>query len=279
MKYLLLFVIGTILLAYLILKYVNLVQENFENPKIYISMSTIPSRIDFLKPVLESLLNQVIPPSHIYINVPLKYKRFNTPLVIPDWLEKLPTVSLYKIDNDYGPGTKFIGSLMNPLIKPHDLIVITDDDLIKKTHWLETLLRQHDNNRITSFVEKRLGRGIIWGYMGYIFQKKLINLQSLLVFFNNIKNTCFLVDDHWLTGYCNYSNIQIYNIPIKNNNQINQPITNNNSLVNISGSNNRKSVSERCRREIYNKYQTKFPFWCCIGCCNPSKGIQQISQY
>ena len=86
MKYLLLFVIGTILLAYLILKYVNLVQENFENPKIYISMSTIPSRIDFLKPVLESLLNQVIPPSHIYINVPLKYKRFNTPLVIPDWL-------------------------------------------------------------------------------------------------------------------------------------------------------------------------------------------------
>ena len=82
-------------------------------------------------------------------------------------------------------------------------------------------MKNHKNNRITSFVEKNLGKGIIWGYMGYIFKKKLINLNDILKFYSSVEEKCFFVDDHWFTGYCYYKKIPIYNIPIVNGKLIN----------------------------------------------------------
>ena len=41
-------------------------------------MSTIPTRVDFIEPVLNSLISQNLKPDMIYINVPKKYKRFET---------------------------------------------------------------------------------------------------------------------------------------------------------------------------------------------------------
>ena len=56
-------------------------------------------------------------------------------------------------------------------------------------------------------LKKNLGKGIAWGYMGYIFKKKLLNLKDILNFYRNVENDCFFVDDHWLTGYCYYKKI------------------------------------------------------------------------
>lgn len=258
--------------------------EHFKNNKsnIYISLSTIPSRIKNLKPVLNSLLNQSLRPTKIYINIPHSYKRFkNTKIVIPDFIKNNNNVEIYYVKQDYGPATKFIGSLFNNNIKNNDFIVITDDDLIKDHNWLFKLVNNHKNNRITSFVEKKLGKGIIWGYMGYIFKKNILNLKEILKFFNEVEEQCFFVDDHWLTAYCNYKKIPIYNIPIKNGKEVNMIVLdNNNSLVDISSNNNRRNVSEKCRKYIYNRYKVKFPFWCCIGCCYPipSNNILSISK-
>jgi hypothetical protein len=239
--------------------------------KIIISLTTIPSRIKYLEPVIESLLDQNIIPDMIYLNIPKKYKRFNEEIVIPDFIYKYQKLNIYQVDKDYGPATKFIGSLQNPEIKNNDLIVVTDDDIIKKSCWLEKLIDCHQPNKVCGFVEKRLGQSIIWGYLGYLFKKSLFDVDDIINFYENVKDDCYLVDDHWFTGYCHYRKIKIYNISISYNSVINKKLLKGkDSLVALPGDNNRRKVSEKCRNCIYKKYHSKFPFWCCIGCC-PSR--------
>ena len=235
-------------------------------------MSTIPSRISVIEPVIKSLINQTLKPDYIYINVPKKYKRFNEKIEKPLFLDKeeYANVHLFQMENDYGPACKFIGTLENPHVDNEDFVCITDDDVIKHKDWLSTLYNKFitlKGTSICSFVELNLGNNIIWGYLGYIFKKNMLNLDSILEFYDQIEDECFLVDDHWFTGYCHYKSIPIFNIPIKRQSEINTPLDASDSLVRLKGENNRRDVSERCRKAIHDKFDTEFPYWCCIGCC------------
>lgn len=245
-----------------------------DKKKIIISLTTIPSRINLIEPVLDSLINQTIRPDMIYLNVPRRYNRFGICAQIPEFIQKKKIVKVFYLDKDYGPATKFIGSLLNPDISENDIVLVTDDDVIKLSHWASKLLLCHQPNKICCFEERKLGKEIIWGYLGFIFRKGIFDVKDMLKFFDKIKDNCYLVDDHWLTGYCHYKKIPIYNIPINRSHDVNKSgIKNVDSLVSISGDDNRWYVSERCRTDIKNKFDTEFPFWCCMGCCK--KGIRK----
>lgn len=246
--------------------------------KLIISLTTIPSRINELDEVLDSLINQRLKADMIFINIPKQYKRFNQPIVIPDSFHTKykNTVKVYFLDEDFGPATKFIGSLKNPEISKDDVIIVTDDDVVKKRNWTIKLLRCYEKNKICSFEERRLGKQILWGYLGYIFKKDIFDLNDMLSFYNKIKNNCFLVDDHWLTGYCHYKQIPIDNIRIIKASEINHNFQiSNDSLVRLKGDEKRSKVSEKCRKDIYDKFNTEFPFWCCLGCCKKGKRITE----
>ena len=78
---------------------------------IYVSLSTIPSRIKSLKKSVESLLNQSLKPDKIFINIPLKYERFSEVIredQIPQFNSKIIEITRCE---DCGPGTKLLGSL------------------------------------------------------------------------------------------------------------------------------------------------------------------------
>ena len=122
--------------------------------KIIISLTTIPSRINNIEPVLKSLLNQYLEPSYIYLNIPKNYNRFKDPIVIPDFIQKYDKVKINYIENDYGPASKFIGTLESNSIDPDDIIVITDDDIIKERHWLSGLLLYFRSNSVITYEEK-----------------------------------------------------------------------------------------------------------------------------
>ena len=247
--------------------------------KINISFTTIPSRTKDLKKIILSLIDQHVKPDKIYINIPKNYDRFDDEVNIPDLSQFNDLVEVFYLEKDYGPATKFIGSLLNPKITDDDYIVITDDDVLKLPNWLELLYNNHQDTRITCFEERRLGKEIIWGYLGYIFKKNILKINDLIDFYQNVKNDCNLVDDHWLTGYCHFKKIDIYNIPILNYKQINDSFqfgASSDSLVNLKGDNTRALVSERCRNTILKEYNTTFPFWCCLGCC-PRKKIEYFN--
>ena len=248
--------------------------------KTYISFSTVPPRISKIEPILDSLVNQSVKPDKIFINVPRKYDRFDNELIIPDFIETKfkDIVEIFYLEKDYGPATKFIGSFLNDQIKEDDFIVITDDDVLKVKDWLDTLIQFHQDKRITGFVERNLGKEIIWGYLGYIFKKKLINKNELCTFYESVKSECNLVDDHWFTGFCHFKKIPIYNIPIFTSNSVNENglPTEVDALVKGKGDNSRKIVSQKCRDLILKDYKTDFPFWCCIGCCHKGKRIESF---
>ena len=44
---------------------------------IYVSLSTIPKRLNYLKESIDSLLKQTKKPDKIFINIPNKYQRFS----------------------------------------------------------------------------------------------------------------------------------------------------------------------------------------------------------
>lgn len=253
--------------------------------KIIISLSTIPPRINYIEPVLDSLINQDLEPDLIYINVPVKYDRFDEEIVKPNFLLKdkfKDKVKLFYTDKDYGPATKFIGSLINNNIDKDDYVIITDDDVIKSNNWSKLLFDKFidlKQTHICSFVEMNLGNKITWGYLGYIFKKRMLGLQDINNFYNKIKNSCFLVDDHWLTGYCLHNSIPVYNIPINRQYEINKSLNIGSSLVNLEGENHRRITSEKCRNLIKKEFNTEVPFWCCIGCCKKGKKIEVIENF
>ena len=93
---------------------------------IYVSLSTIPQRLKNLNKSVESLLKQTRKPDKIFINIPFKYKRF--PKTIDD--SQIPKFNISEVEitrcEDYGPGTKLLGSLNK--FKKNSLVILADDD-------------------------------------------------------------------------------------------------------------------------------------------------------
>ena len=97
---------------------------------IYVSLSTIPARLKNINKTIESLLNQTRKPDKIFVNVPLKYRRFSETVEseqIPKFNNSIVEVTRCE---DCGQGTKLLGSL-NKLEK-NSLLILADDDHIYK---------------------------------------------------------------------------------------------------------------------------------------------------
>ena len=102
---------------------------------IYVSLSTIPSRIKNISKSIESLLNQSLKADKIFINIPHKYKRFDQIINekdIPKFNNDI--VEITRCD-DFGPGTKLLGSLGK--LKKNSLIILADDDNIYENYMVE----------------------------------------------------------------------------------------------------------------------------------------------
>src|SRR5688572_18914575 len=85
--------------------------SNFDHINLHVrtvvTLTTTPTRINKIRPTLESLVNQTRVPNAIYLNVPYHLKRTGEPYVIPEWLKELPEVTVVRCE-DYGPATKLI---------------------------------------------------------------------------------------------------------------------------------------------------------------------------
>ena len=93
---------------------------------IYVSLTTIPQRVKNLSKSIESLLKQTQKPDKIFINVPLKYKRFSE-IIKNDQIPKFDNniIEITRCE-DCGPGTKLLGSLDK--FEKNSLLILADDD-------------------------------------------------------------------------------------------------------------------------------------------------------
>ena len=103
---------------------------------IYVSLSTIPPRINELSKSIDSLLNQTIKPDKIFINIPKKFRRFKEEIKdhqIPNFSSIVEVTSC----DDYGPGTKLLGSIDK--LNKDSLVILADDDQIYEDFMIEKL--------------------------------------------------------------------------------------------------------------------------------------------
>jgi hypothetical protein len=163
-------------------------------------MSTIPSRIKSVYKTLDNIKKQTIQPDQIFLNIPYEYKRFKNEKINDYDLINLKRENLViNRCEDFGPGTKIMGSIEN--VKKYDCVIIIDDDHL------------YDENIFSIFIEEFTKKKINYSfYLNKIFNIKmgqcsdgfLINSDLLIgieTFYKKyVKNNTnmFMDDDLWL---------------------------------------------------------------------------------
>ena len=111
-----------------------------------VSFTTIPSRINDIKKTIDSINNQTLKPSKIFLNLPYKYKRFKD---YEFTKEQLLNLKKFNIEinrcEDYGPSTKLMGSLKK--IKDFECVIILDDDHIYQKEIFEIFISEYTKKR------------------------------------------------------------------------------------------------------------------------------------
>jgi len=196
-----------------------------------ISLTTIPQRITYIKPVIDSLKKQTKKPSKILIWIPEEYidkwgktHTYN----IPDFLTQESIVEIKRC-KDYGPATKFLHAI-NTLPTDEEFIVV-DDDTIYSEYMIENLTSfpeidapkaikgvhfengERKNRKIKLNVHRNAKRTlglatIICGCDGYILKPKFFN-NSIY----NIQEKFKRCDDLWLSAFLEAHNIKRYVVP------------------------------------------------------------------
>lgn len=96
-------------------------------PRLVVSLTTIPSRLERIEPTLRSLSEQSIQPAAIYLNLPRESRREKTAYTVPAFVERYSQVRVNWCDQDWGPATKLFGVLGRET-DPATCIVTVDDD-------------------------------------------------------------------------------------------------------------------------------------------------------
>ena len=175
--------------------------------KFCVSLSSIPSRFDSVTRVVKSLNEQTLKPSKIFLNIPYNYKRF------PDAKDiNLDIFKDIKNDNfeinrseDYGPGTKLLGSINS--LKNFDFVILVDDDHCYHPRMCEIFNKYFNLNKeqAYSFFTLKI-YDLIMGQGADGFLINTNHLDGILDFYNkyvrNYKH-CFLNDDFWISMYLN----------------------------------------------------------------------------
>lgn len=173
---------------------------------IYVSLTTIPSRIRNLEKTIDSLISQKKHPDKIFINIPNSYKRFREKIKdnhIPKFKDK--KIEIVRCD-DYGPGTKLLGSIKK--FTKNSLLILVDDDHYYEDYMIEKFYEYYllaPQNAYSFYVHPIKHFGIGQGADGFAINTNF--LSGVDNFYNEIvknNNDLFLNDDLWISFFLFY---------------------------------------------------------------------------
>lgn len=243
--------------------------------KYILSLTTIPSRINYIESTIKSLVEQTLKPEKIILNIPKNYSfRFNSSIqdlhiekILNKYTDK---ITINYIDNDYGPGTKLLGLIKSKIINLYSkdtYIVLVDDDHIYKPYMLEYFdnysKKHYDNKlRIASYYcynshEVTIGQGAD----GFFIHLELLN--KFEDYYDIIKNYDYIHyhDDYYISYYFHLKQITINYIKPPYNSLIYTEETSSSidSLVSIKNKYNRYNLNNQLNNIVSNlKNEGKF---------------------
>ena len=270
----------------------KLIKYENDKPKIYISIATIPSRINTIYLVIDSFLNNTLKPDKIILQIPEKYLLFPESY---DHIEKAKHILKKYIDDniiyinilqkDYGPCNKYQGIIQycenNNLHNCNFLSIIADDDLLVYDFVIEEMYKKHKKNK----------RSVISGYSNPNNIKiKINNTNNILLlkggnitllpkyFFTTNINPSFkeiiensidsykysiFDDDKLITAFLYYKKIDIVKIiDVLNNYKKTLTYYYNNNINNLglSHKENNFNIDKKHTQEILNNYEKYYNY-------------------
>lgn len=207
---------------------------------LYASLTCLPTRIDNIKYVLESIENQTLQPDFIIIHYPKKCIRLGIEYNIEEFRSKISTSSLMPkiILNetvDYGPITKIYPLVHMQNLKDDDIIIVIDDDVFynrllfqalhqhfimtnkKKSICISGLLYPTELNSRYNCVCPGGKCSLMEAAFGYIIEKSFIqpDLSNWVITAETVDEVeqqnfmnSFLSDDYVISRYFDVKNIE-----------------------------------------------------------------------
>ena len=170
---------------------------------IYVSISTIPQRLKHLNESVNSLLKQTRKPDKIFVNIPIKYKRFSE--TVED--SQIPKFNSSDVEitrcEDCGPGTKLLGSLNK--FEKNSLVILADDDHIYEDYMIEKFFyfySKSPDNAYSFYVHPLGNFGIGQGADGFAINTN--HLKGIKNFYDKVVKDykeLFLYDDLWISYF------------------------------------------------------------------------------
>ena len=208
--------------------------------KIVVSLTTSPSRLKLIEPVIQSILKQDYSIESIELNIPLKYKNKDE-YEIPTFLQKYDKVKVFRPEKDIGPATKIVPTIMRYLDSPDVYIVSLDDDHRYPDKIVSTLVKglstYGDKNIYTigginmyvgaNFtlnsvnVYKTAPVDVLEGVFGVLYNPRLFtsDIMDYINFVIQCKE-CLTSDDITLSNYLAWKKITIMRLNFKSFNKL-----------------------------------------------------------
>jgi hypothetical protein len=210
--------------------------RKFDHGRVIVSLSTVPDRVDNLRPTIDSLLKQTRLPDEIVLAIPEFSIREQRPYIVPEYISRLPRVRILRCSMDWGPATKFIPAIQDELVtgRENTLIMVVDDDRIYPRDALETYLfysRQlpnaalcfrgaamprtldWDDAKMIKAKDLREPRpvAVITGCGSYLVQPRFFD-QSLWDY-SKAPAIAFYIDDIWISAWLSRRGVKRYVVP------------------------------------------------------------------
>ena len=166
-------------------------------------MSTIPSRVKNINQILEYINAQTLKPDKIYLNIPQQYKRFKDEIISKKDLDHIikDNIEITRCE-DYGPGTKIMGSIDK--VRKYDCVILLDDDHIYDKNICEIFINAFKKEQVNySFYLNKIFN-IKMGQCadGFLMNTKLLdNIENFYEKYVKKNKNMFLDDDLWLAIY------------------------------------------------------------------------------
>ena len=200
--------------------------------QIITSCTTSPLRINKMNDTIYSLENQTVSPTYMLLNLPLKFARTNQEYIIPDYIKDNSNIVINRLEMDYGPATKLVGSILNIPKYEDTWIVVHDDDNLYLQKTVETYTEYIDkfNDKRKAFtvsgfsfspdfsqtIHNRDDLSILQlceGFMSYCVHRSIFEDDFIPYIQTLIKNKdCNLSDDLIISNYIAKKGVKIHKL-------------------------------------------------------------------
>jgi hypothetical protein len=195
--------------------------------KYIVSFTTTPTRMQKLKPMLLSIVNQSRKPDLIILNIPKIFSRTEEKYNVPKYISRYAFVNI--IDEDLGPATKIIPTikyLNDNAYEKHDTRIIYLDDDVKYLNKMIECYEKNIDDRDDSFwastgfdirdgnIKHKRNHNdictIVEGYGGVCVKLSIFD-QGFFEYIDKyiLDIECKLSDDVILSNYYSFKKIQI----------------------------------------------------------------------